>query len=116
MGMATLQRQVLIACGNTPAMFQLYTPRDLDVTASLIARAEAAGLKSIVITLDIWVTGVALTRSKHGEFASSAWACDIDPQAWLGDLLAHLADMPQNGLHLLLFWNWRTPNVLLDSA
>jgi lactate 2-monooxygenase len=45
------------ACGVTPAMFQLYTPRDKDVAASLVSRAEAAGYKAIVVTLDTWVTG-----------------------------------------------------------
>ena len=45
------------ACGDTPAMFQLYTPRDKDVAASLVSRAEAAGYKAIVVTLDTWVTG-----------------------------------------------------------
>jgi lactate 2-monooxygenase len=45
------------ACGETPAMFQLYTPRDQDVAASLVSRAEAAGYKAIVVTLDTWVTG-----------------------------------------------------------
>jgi lactate 2-monooxygenase len=45
------------AMGGTPGLFQLYTPRDPDVAASLIARAEAAGAKAIVVTLDTWVTG-----------------------------------------------------------
>ena len=45
------------ACGDTPAWFQLYTPKDEDLAASLVARAEAAGCKAIVVTLDTWVTG-----------------------------------------------------------
>ncbi|WP_375250487.1 alpha-hydroxy-acid oxidizing protein [Sphingomonas sp.] len=45
------------ACGDTPALFQLYTPRDRDVAASLVSRAEAAGYDAIVVTLDTWVTG-----------------------------------------------------------
>ena len=45
------------ACGGTPAWFQLYTPRDKDVAASLVSRAEAAGYKALVVTLDTWVTG-----------------------------------------------------------
>ena len=45
------------ACGDTPALFQLYTPRDKDVAASLVGRAEAAGYDAIVVTLDTWVTG-----------------------------------------------------------
>ncbi|MEH3037915.1 MAG: alpha-hydroxy-acid oxidizing protein [Sphingomonas adhaesiva] len=49
--------EVKRACGDTPAMFQLYTPRDPDVAASLVSRAEAAGYDAIVVTLDTWVTG-----------------------------------------------------------
>lgn len=48
---------VKAACGDTPALFQLYTPRDADVAASLVGRAEAAGYRAIVVTLDTWVTG-----------------------------------------------------------
>ena len=49
--------EVKVACGDTPAMFQLYTPRDPDVAASLVSRAETAGYTAIVVTLDTWVTG-----------------------------------------------------------
>ncbi|MEJ2228732.1 MAG: IS66 family transposase, partial [Alphaproteobacteria bacterium] len=31
---------------------------------------------------------------------------DIDPLAWLADVLARIADMPQNRLHELLPWEW----------
>ena len=45
------------ALGDTPGFFQLYTPRDPGVAESLVSRAEAAGYKAIVVTLDTWVTG-----------------------------------------------------------
>lgn len=45
------------AMGDTPGFFQLYTPRDPDLAASLVSRAEAAGYRAIVVTLDTWVTG-----------------------------------------------------------
>ena len=45
------------AFGDTPGMFQLYTPRDRDLAESLVRRAEAAGYRAIVVTLDTWVTG-----------------------------------------------------------
>ncbi|MBN2970797.1 alpha-hydroxy-acid oxidizing protein [Roseomonas aeriglobus] len=45
------------ATGNTPAWFQLYTPKDPELAASLVSRAEAAGYEAIVVTLDTWVTG-----------------------------------------------------------
>ena len=31
---------------------------------------------------------------------------DIDPQAWLADVLARIANLPQGRLHELLPWNW----------
>jgi lactate 2-monooxygenase len=43
--------------GGTPGFFQLYTPTDRDLAASLTSRAEAAGFKGIVVTLDTWITG-----------------------------------------------------------
>lgn len=43
--------------GDTPAYFQLYTPPDREMAASLVHRAEAAGYRGIVVTLDTWVTG-----------------------------------------------------------
>ena len=42
---------------GTPGFFQLYTPTDRDLAASLVSRAEAAGFRGIVVTLDTWVTG-----------------------------------------------------------
>ncbi|CAM5638702.1 lactate 2-monooxygenase [Streptomyces tanashiensis] len=49
--------QVAAAYGDTPGFFQLYTPTDRDLAASLVHRAETAGFKGIVVTLDTWVTG-----------------------------------------------------------
>jgi lactate 2-monooxygenase len=43
--------------GDTPGFFQLYTPKDRDVAASFVHRAEAAGFKGIVVTLDTWIPG-----------------------------------------------------------
>lgn len=48
---------VKAACGETPAWFQLYTPKNRDLAESLIRRAEAAGYSALVVTLDTWVTG-----------------------------------------------------------
>jgi lactate 2-monooxygenase len=48
---------VAAAFGDTPGFFQLYTPTDRELAASLVQRAEAAGFKGIVVTLDTWVTG-----------------------------------------------------------
>ena len=31
----------------------------------------------------------------------------IEPQAWLADLLARIAELPQIRVHELLPWNWK---------
>ena len=31
---------------------------------------------------------------------------DVDPQAWLADVLGRIAETPQNRLDELLPWNW----------
>src|ERR1700739_2805153 len=40
-----------------PGVFQLYTPTDRELAESLVRRAEEAGFKAIVVTLDTWITG-----------------------------------------------------------
>jgi lactate 2-monooxygenase len=49
--------QVASAQGGSPGFFQLYTPKDPELAASLVSRAEAAGYRALVVTLDTWVTG-----------------------------------------------------------
>jgi hypothetical protein len=40
---------------------------------------------------------------------------DVDPQAWLADVLARIADTPQTKLADLLPWNW-APELILPRA
>jgi isopentenyl diphosphate isomerase/L-lactate dehydrogenase-like FMN-dependent dehydrogenase len=49
--------EVAAQFGGTPGFFQLYTPTDRELAASLVSRAEAAGYRGIVVTLDTWLTG-----------------------------------------------------------
>jgi transposase len=32
---------------------------------------------------------------------------DVDPRAWLADVLARIANHPASRLHELMPWNWR---------
>ncbi|MBX9574689.1 MAG: IS66 family transposase [Caulobacteraceae bacterium] len=41
---------------------------------------------------------------------------DVDPQAWLADVLARIADLPQHRLHELLPWNWKAARQLKKAA
>ena len=40
---------------------------------------------------------------------------DVDPQAWLADVLGRIAETPQSRLDELLPWNW-VPEQKLDQA
>jgi hypothetical protein len=39
---------------------------------------------------------------------------DIDPQAWLADVLQHIASYPAHRLHELLPWSWKSTRA--DNA
>ena len=41
---------------------------------------------------------------------------DVDPQAWLADVLARLPDHPAKRVHDLLPWNWRPQNIAAQAA
>ena len=45
------------ALGQATGFFQLYTPTDKALAENLVRRAEAAGFKAIVVTLDTWLLG-----------------------------------------------------------
>lgn len=49
--------QVAAELGDAPGFFQLYTPTDRELAASFVHRAQAAGFKGIVVTLDTWIPG-----------------------------------------------------------
>ena len=41
---------------------------------------------------------------------------DIDPQAWLADVLARTADHPVSRLDELLPWNWKPSSSVAKAA
>ena len=41
---------------------------------------------------------------------------DVDPQAWLADVLARIAETPQGKLDQLLPWNWRAASTAAIAA
>lgn len=54
---STAMEDVAGALDGSPAWFQLYWPGDRGVARSFVQRAEAAGYRAIVVTLDTWQLG-----------------------------------------------------------
>jgi isopentenyl diphosphate isomerase/L-lactate dehydrogenase-like FMN-dependent dehydrogenase len=48
---------VAAAIGGGARWYQLYWPRDRDLAASFLERADAAGYEAVVVTLDTWLLG-----------------------------------------------------------
>ncbi|GAA0585592.1 alpha-hydroxy-acid oxidizing protein [Streptomyces crystallinus] len=67
--------QVAAESGSTPGFFQLYTPTDRELAESLVRRAEKAGFKAVVVTLDTWVTGWRPRDLSTGNFPQLRGHC-----------------------------------------
>ena len=61
--------------GGTPGFFQLYTPTDRELAESLVHRAEAAGYRGIVVTLDTWIPGWRPRDLSTGNFPQLRGHC-----------------------------------------
>ena len=49
--------EIAAAAPDSHRWYQLYWPRDPDVAESLVGRAEAAGCRAVVVTVDTWSLG-----------------------------------------------------------
>jgi lactate 2-monooxygenase len=49
--------QIAQAAGELPCWYQLYWPRDRELARSFVERAQRAGYRAIVLTLDTWMLG-----------------------------------------------------------
>jgi 4-hydroxymandelate oxidase len=66
--LATTSIEEVVAAASGPVWFQLYVYRDREATKSLIERAEAAGCRAIVLTVDAQLWGVR-ERDVRNRFA-----------------------------------------------
>ena len=88
----------------------------------LTNNAAERSLRGIALGRKSWLFAGSDRGGQRAAFVDSlivtAKLNDIDPQAWLADVLARIADLPQNRLAELLPWNWQpdTSNVPLAQA
>jgi isopentenyl diphosphate isomerase/L-lactate dehydrogenase-like FMN-dependent dehydrogenase len=67
--------QVAAELGDTPGLFQLYTPADRELAASFVRRAEAAGFRGVVVTLDTQILGWRPRDLAHASFPQLKGRC-----------------------------------------
>jgi 4-hydroxymandelate oxidase len=65
---ASVTLEEIAAAAQTPLWFQLYIQHDLDFTAALVRRAETAGYRALVVTVDAPVSGLR-NRERRAGFA-----------------------------------------------
>ena len=85
----------------------------------LTNNAAERGLRGIALGRKSWLfagsdRGGARAAAMY-TLIGTAKLNDVDPQAWLADVLGRIADTPQSRLHELLPWNW-VPRQKLDRA
>ncbi len=61
--------------GEAPGFFQLYTPNDRELAESFVRRAEAAGFKALIVTLDTWTVGWRPRDLNEASFPQLRGAC-----------------------------------------
>ena len=54
---STTMEDIQVELAGSPGWYQLYWPKDQDVAASLVGRAEQAGYQALVVTVDTWQLG-----------------------------------------------------------
>ncbi len=113
---------------NAVAEAMDYMPKRWDAFARFLGdghvcltnNAAERALRGIALGRKSWLFAGS---DRGGERAAAMYSLivtaklnDVDPRAWLADVLARIADHPASRLHELLPWNWRKPPVAAATA
>ncbi len=91
-----------------------------DGRVCLTNNAAERALRGIALGRKSWLFAGSDRGGQRAAFMYSlivtAKLNDVDPQAWLADVLARIPDLPQGRLAELLPWNWQVPETLTLRA
>ncbi len=86
----------------------------------LTNNAAERALRGVVLGEEAWLFAGSDRGGERAAFMytliGTAKLNDIDPQPWLADVLARIADTPKHRLDELLPWKWQAPAALLKAA
>ncbi|KAK0332685.1 hypothetical protein LTR94_023887 [Friedmanniomyces endolithicus] len=71
-------------------------------------------IPAVVLSIDLKAGDEAFDKLVRGQRAAFMYSLivtakmnDVEPQAWLADVLARINDLPSNRIDELLPWNWK---------
>jgi 4-hydroxymandelate oxidase len=105
--LANVAVEDVVKASSTPIWFQLYVYRDRGASAALVQRAESAGCRALVVTVDVPVQGLrerdsrnrfALPESLRAENMTGAGYARIGPAASGSGLSQYVAQLIDPGL------------------
>ncbi|APO72204.1 IS66 family insertion sequence transposase domain-containing protein (plasmid) [Rhizobium gallicum] len=90
------------------------------VTICLSNNAAERALRGFALGRKAWLFAGSDRGADRAAFMATlimtAKLNDIDPQAWLADVLARIADTPITKLEQLLPWNWSALGAIAEKA
>jgi len=93
-----------------PASTRIWLAAVSPICAKARQHQCGAAIKGIAIGRKSWLVASSERGAERpaaiATLISTAKLNDIDPQAWLADALARIADTQQGRLHELLPWKW----------
>ena len=91
-----------------------------DGRVCLTNNAAERALRGIALGRKAWLFAGSDRGGQRAAFMYSlivtAKLNDVDPQAWLADVLARIADQPSHQLDDLLPWNWAAQHQIRKTA
>lgn len=82
-----------------------------DGKACMTNNAAERGMRGIAIGRRVWLFAGSEVGAERCAFMNTLfYTCrlnEIDPKAWMADVLARLPDLPMSRLHELLPWEWK---------
>ena len=91
-----------------------------DGRACLTNNAAERALRGVALGRKAWLFAGSDRGGERAAFVYSLIATaklnDVDPQAWLADVLARIADTPASRLDELLPWNWADDRITTETA
>ena len=96
---------------HAEALGRLHRASSTDGRVCLTNNAAERALRGIALGSKAWLFAGSDRGGERAAFMygliATAKLNDVDPQAWLADVLARIADTPASRLDDLLPWNWR---------